>query len=345
MLDPRLEIEDQTPPVSLVAALADYAASFAIGGAAAIETARHCLIDALGRGFDALRDPDCTASLGPVVPGAVMPGGARVPGTSLELEPAQAAFCTALMLRHCPGEGRWPDSRRGRAADSLGAILAITDYQARKATMEGASPPRVRDVLAAVAKALEIQGVLAAFDEDACPASVPPLLRLAGVASAAIATAQLGGGSGQIAMALSNACMDRNLLIPLDGRDVPGRSDWAAADTIGRAVRHACQAMTTGRRSFLTSADLSIVSLAGKLLGARPSIPKRPFGSAVIERLAGLRQPQDGTRVMAAFQAAVDRYFPIRQAQRIRALFAAPERLDDLPVSELIAALVTNGSR
>src|ERR1700677_2043104 len=98
MLNPALEAELQTNTASLIVALADYATGFAIGSGTAIRTARHCLIDALGGGFEALREPECAALIGPLVPGSLMPGGARVPGTSLELDPAQAAFCTGLML-------------------------------------------------------------------------------------------------------------------------------------------------------------------------------------------------------------------------------------------------------
>ena len=93
-----LLLDDQTRSVGLATAIADYAANYTIDSDSAIQTARHCLIDALGRGLEALRDPLCVALIGPLVPGAVMPGGARLPGTSLELDPAQAAFCATLTL-------------------------------------------------------------------------------------------------------------------------------------------------------------------------------------------------------------------------------------------------------
>ncbi|HYK24610.1 MAG TPA: MmgE/PrpD family protein, partial [Steroidobacteraceae bacterium] len=44
------------------------------------------------------------------------------------------------------------------------------------------------------------------------------------------------------------------------------------------------------------------------------------------------------------FKAAVAARFPARQAERIESLFADPAKLDALPVNELMAALVTNGS-
>jgi 2-methylcitrate dehydratase len=345
MLNPALEVEDPTNTVSLVVALADYAASFPINSDSAIETARRSLMDAFGRGFEALRDPECASLISPLVPGAVMPGGARVPGTSLELDPAQAAFCTGLMLCRSGSANPWLALRSGHAPDSLGAILAVADYQARKATMEGKSPPKVRDVLAAIVKALEIQGVLA-FEGGSDELETGfETIRLARVAAAAIVTAQLGGTLGQIVIAVSHACIDGGMLIQGAERYDIGRRSWAMADAISRAVRHACQTMAAARSSYLTSVDLEAVDLAGRLLGARPSIVKKPFGTEIIDRLAGPRESEEVVQLTTRFRVAVDRYFPPRQAERVKALFAAPERLDDLPFNELLAALVTNGAR
>lgn len=344
MHDPVLATEDQSNTLSLLAAMADYAAAFTISGGSALEAARYCLTDALARGFETLRDPECAALIGPIVPGAVMPGGARVPGTSLELEPAQAAFCISLMICRPAGGEQWAAPGGARAADSLGAILAAADYQARKAVMEGKPPPKVRDVLAALLKALEIQSVLAAFDDSYYAVGGSPL-RVARVAATALSAAQLGATAGQIIRAAGYACIDGGMYLERDERSTMGRKDWAWADTIGRAVRHACQAMVAHTSIILTSADLEVVGLAGRILGAAHPTPRKPFGTAHIDRLAELQQPGEAARVSTRFRAAVDRGFPTRQAERVKALFAAPERLDDLPVNELIAALVTNGAR
>lgn len=343
MLNPALEIEDHANTVSLVVALADYAATPATLGDTTLGTARHCLIDALGRGFEALRDPECAALIGPLVPGALMPGGARVPGTSLELDPAQAAYCNGLLLCRSTGGDHWEELRTGRAADSFGAILAVADYQARKATMEGKSPPKVRDLLGAIAKALQIQGTLA-FECD-CQQTGTAALRVARVTTTAIVAAQLGGTQGQIATALSYACVDGGMSIDADERYDIGRREWATADAISCAVRHACQTMAAGQSSYLTSAQLKAMDVAGRVLGAKAAAARQRLGAGSLERLAGLYRPQEVAQLTTRFQAAVARYFPTRQAERIKALFAAPERLDDLPVNEVLAALVTNGSR
>lgn len=343
MLQSTPAIQDSTNTMAVLAALAEYAASFTIAGEAAMETARHCLIDALARGLDALRDPECAALVGPIVPGAVLPGGARVPGTSLELEPSQAAFCIGLMLCRPAGGEQWLGASGACASDALGAILAAADYQARKATMEGRPPPKVRTLLAAMLKAQEIQSALAAAAEEHYAAGAA--LRLGRVAAAAIVVAQLGGTLAQSIRAISWACIDGDAHAHAHQPYAIGRRDWAWGDALGRAVRHAFQSLAAGRPSELTADDLGAVELAGLLLRAQRLSPKSAFGRALIDRLAGRGNPRQLEQLAARFRAAVDRSFPTRQAERVKGLFAAPERLDDLPVNELIAALVTNGAR
>lgn len=324
--------------------MAAYAAAFPVGGEARVGTARRYLIAALAGAFEALRDPECAALIGPVVPGALMPGGARVPGTSLELEPAQAAFCIGLMLGAAPEAEHRVEPRGPRLADALGALLAGADYQSRKAAMEGKAPPAVRDLLAAMLKALEIQSVLAAA-RGPRQRQGHESLRDTRVAVSAVVTAQLGGTPAQIIRAISHACIDGDL--HGDGEEtqgvLPGRG-WATAETISRGVRHACQAIAPGRPSSLLPGEMTFVAFAGRALGAAPA-GGEPFGTVYIDRLAGRPEPQTLAQLMTRFQAAADRCFPARQAQRIKVLFAAPERLDDLPVNEFLAALVTNGAR
>jgi 2-methylcitrate dehydratase len=335
MLNPTPQVEDQTNTASLIVALADYARGFAIDNDAAIRTARHCLIDALGGGLAALREPESTALIGPLVPGCLMPGGARVPGTSLELDPAQAAFCTTLMLCRAASHGTWL-----RSGGAFGALLAVADYQGRKAIMEGKSPPKVRDMLAAMIRTVEIEGVLATGGAT---------VRSARIAVTTVVTAQLGGGPGQIASALGYACSDGGMQtgaedrsdIGYDDRAGKWASEWARADAIGRAVRHACQALAAGS-AYLTHP--AAMDLAGKRLCAGSRNPGKSFGTAIIDQLA-LPGPAEVAELTRRFHSAVDRHFPARQSERIKTLFAAPERLDDLPVNELLAVLVTNGAR
>ncbi|HRP88200.1 MAG TPA: MmgE/PrpD family protein, partial [Gammaproteobacteria bacterium] len=141
--------------------IADYVEGYRIGSAAALETARYCLMDSLACAFQALDYPACTRLLGPVVPGATLPGGARVPGTHWELDPVQAAFNIGALVRWLDFNDTWLAAEWGHPSDNLGAILAVADYLSRQRAAEGGDPLRVRAVLEAMIVAHEIQGVLA----------------------------------------------------------------------------------------------------------------------------------------------------------------------------------------
>jgi 2-methylcitrate dehydratase len=320
--------------VSLVDAVADYAARFTIRSEPAFESARRYLIEALARGFESLRDPQCAALMGPLVPGAVMPGGARIPGTSLELDPAQAAFCLGVMLCASRSGEDSLGLPYGCGAASLAAVLATADYRARKSSMEGKPPPTLREALAATLKTLEIQNVLASMHGEPCPWHAP--IRLARLAAAAVAAAQLGGTRQQIVRALSYACLDAGVSADAEALWHGARKDWVLAEAMSRAVRHACQAVIFERASLTTAIEFEIPEFAGRSTAA-------VFGTACIARLSNRASPQEMARIATRFACAVDRYFPARQAERIKVLFASPERLDELPVNELLAALVTNG--
>ena len=201
--------ERPAPDAALVA-IADYAQSYKINSAQAYETARYCLMDTLACGFQALKYPACTKLMGPVVPGAVMPGGARVPGTSYELDPVQAAFNIGAMIRWLDFNDTWLAAEWGHPSDNLGGILAVADYLARKAVMEGKAPPTVRDVLTGMIKAHEIQGVLA-LENSFNRVGLDHVI-LVRVASTAVVTAMLGGTREQIINAVSNAWIDGGAL-------------------------------------------------------------------------------------------------------------------------------------
>src|SRR3569833_527272 len=128
---------ERPQPDAAPVSIAEYAKSFEIKSAQAYETARYCLMDSLACGFQALKYPACRKLLGPVVPGAVMPGGARVPGTSFELDPVQAAFSIGAMIRWLDFNDTWLAAEWGHPSDNLGGILAVADYLSRKRVMEG----------------------------------------------------------------------------------------------------------------------------------------------------------------------------------------------------------------
>ena len=124
-------------PDELLVAIADYTKNYQVDSAQAYETARYCLMDTLACGFQALKYPACTRLLGPVVPGATMPGGSRVPGTSYELDPVMGAFSIGAMVRWLDFNDTWLAAEWGHPSDNLGAILAVSDYLSRRAILLG----------------------------------------------------------------------------------------------------------------------------------------------------------------------------------------------------------------
>src|SRR5882724_10027404 len=127
------------PPDALLADLADYALNYATPSEEALTTAAHCLLDTLGCGIMALQYPACTKLLGPIVPGLTMANGARVPGTSYELDPVSAAFNLGTMVRWLDFNDTWLAAEWGHPSDNLGAILAVADWISRPKAA-GAAP-------------------------------------------------------------------------------------------------------------------------------------------------------------------------------------------------------------
>ena len=224
-------------PDALLATIADYALSYRIESPLAYETAAYCLMDTLACGLLALKYPACTKLLGPVVPGATLSGGARVPGTSYELDPVNAAFNIGAMIRWLDFNDTWLAAEWGHPSDNLGGVLAVADYLSR-----GGSALHVRDVLTAMIKAHEIQGVLA-LENSFNRVGLDHVL-LVRVASTAVVTAMLGGTREQIVDAVSNAWVDGGALRTYRHAPNTGsRKSWAAGDATSRAVRHALFAL------------------------------------------------------------------------------------------------------
>jgi 2-methylcitrate dehydratase len=107
--------------------IADYVLNYKVKSKEARETARYCLIDTLGCGFEALEYPACTKLLGPIVPGTVVPNGAKVPGTSFVLDPVQAAFNIGAMIRWLDFNDTWLAAEWGHPSDHQGDNSASYD--------------------------------------------------------------------------------------------------------------------------------------------------------------------------------------------------------------------------
>jgi 2-methylcitrate dehydratase len=274
---------ERPQPDAALTAIASYARDARIDSATAYETARYCLMDTLACGFQAMKYPACRKLLGPVVPGAVMPGGARVPGTSYELDPVQAAFNIGALVRWLDFNDTWLAAEWGHPSDNLGGILAVADYLARTAVMQGLDPPTVRDVLTAMIKAHEIQGVLA-LENSFNRVGLDHVL-LVRVASTAVVTAMLSGTLEQVVNAVSNAWIDGGALRTYRHAPNTGsRKSWAAGDATSRAVRLALIALTgeMGYPSALSAKTWGFQDVLFK--GKALSLPQ-PFGSYVMENV------------------------------------------------------------
>ena len=274
---------ERPAPDAVLTAIADYARNFTVRSETAYETARYCLMDTLACGFQALKYPACRKLLGPLVPGAVMPGGARIPGTSFELEPVQAAFNIGAMIRWLDFNDTWLAAEWGHPSDNLGAILAVADYLARNAIMSGKTPLRVREVLTAMIKAHEIQGVLAlenSFNRVGLDHVV-----LVRVASTAVVTSLLGGSLEQVVNALSNAWIDGGALRTYRHAPNTGsRKSWAAGDATSRAVRHALMALA-GEMGYPSALSAKTWGFYDVLFRGKPFSLPQPFGSYVMENV------------------------------------------------------------
>jgi 2-methylcitrate dehydratase len=270
-------------PDAALVAIGDYARNFTVKSELAYDTARYCLMDTLACGFQALKYPACRKLLGPVVPGAVMPGGARVPGTSFELDPVQAAFNIGAMVRWLDFNDTWLAAEWGHPSDNLGAILAVADYLARAAVMSGRSPLKVRDLLTAMIKAHEIQGVLA-LENSFNRVGLDHVL-LVRIASTAVAASLLGASDEQVVNAVSNAWIDGGALRTYRHAPNTGsRKSWAAGDATSRAVRLALIALT-GEMGYPSALSAKTWGFSDVLFKGKPiSLPQR-FASYVMENV------------------------------------------------------------
>ena len=172
-------------------AIADYVADYSIDSEEAYNTARYCLIDSLGCAFLAYRYPECTKHLGPLVPGTLVPNGARVPGSMFELDPVKAAFDIGTLVRWLDFNDTWLGAEWGHPSDNIGAILAVADYVSRQNLAQGYEPLYMRDVFTAMIKAHEIQGVMA-LENGFNRVGIDHVV-LVKLASAAVVTQMMGG--------------------------------------------------------------------------------------------------------------------------------------------------------
>jgi len=272
-------------PDALLQQIAEYVLSEdKITSDEAIDTARLCLMDTLGCGLLALNYPACVKMLGPVVPGATMQGGARVPGTSYELDPVQAAFNIGAMVRWLDFNDTWLAAEWGHPSDNVGGLLALSDYLSRKRISDGERPVTVRDLLLGMIQAHEIQGVLA-LENSFNRVGLDHVL-LVRVASAAVITRLLGGTREDIINALSNAFIDGGALRTYRHAPNTGsRKSWAAGDATSRGVWLALHALR-GEMGYPSALSAKIWGFQQVLFRGNPiRVPSQGFGTYVMENV------------------------------------------------------------
>ena len=282
------------PPDPLLAEIADYVLEYSTPTDEALDTARWCLADTLACGIMALAYPACTKLLGPIVPGTTMLHGARVPGTRYELDPVQAAFNIGTIIRWLDFNDTWLAAEWGHPSDNLGAILAVTDWLSRHhaagtaaAAFQTPLPirraPTVRDLLVAMVKAHEIQGVLA-LENSFNRVGLDHVL-LVRIASTAVATALLGGSREQVVNALSHAWLDGSALRTYRHAPNTGsRKSWAAGDATSRAVRLGLIALT-GEMGYPSALSAKTWGFQDASFRGNPVKLARPPGSYVMENI------------------------------------------------------------
>ena len=263
--------------------IADYVTKFKIASTEAYKTAHYCLLDTLGCGFEALSYPACTKLLGPIVPGTVVPNGAKVPGTPYQLDPVQAAFSLGAMIRWLDFNDTWLAAEWGHPSDNLGGILMTADWLSRNAVAAGRAPLTVQDVLTGMIKAHEIQGVIAlqnSFNRVGLDHVV-----LVKVASTAVVASMLGLTRDEIINAVSLAWVDgQSLRTYRHSPNTGSRKSWAAGDATSRAVRLALIARTgeMGYPSVLTAKTWGFYDV---LFKGAPFKFDRSYGCYVMENV------------------------------------------------------------
>jgi 2-methylcitrate dehydratase len=274
---------ERPQPDQVLVDIVDYVLDYSIQSQLAFETAHYCLLDTLGCGFEALTYPACTKMLGPLVPGTIVPHGAKVPGTSYQLDPVQAAFSLGAMVRWLDFNDTWLAAEWGHPSDNLGGILAVADWISRQRLAQGEEPLTMKEVLDAMIRAHEIQGVMA-LENSFNRVGLDHVI-LVKLATTAVVGRLIGLTRDELINAVSLVFVDgQSLRTYRHSPNTGSRKSWAAGDATSRAVRLALIAKSgeMGYHSVLTAKTWGFydVSFKGKAFTFQ-----RPYGSYVMEHV------------------------------------------------------------
>ena len=274
---------DRPAPDLVLVDIADYVTRAPDFSTEAYTNARLCLLDALGCALAALAFPACTRLLGPMVAGTLVPNGARVPGTSFQLDPVTAAFNLGSMIRWLDYNDTWLAAEWGHPSDNLGGILMTADWLSRQSAAAGHKPLLMRDVYTALIQAYEIQGVLA-LANSFNRVGLDHVL-LVKVATTAVVSRLMGGSQAEIVNAVSNAWIDGQALRTYRHAPNTGsRKSWAAGDATSRGVRLAWMARQ-GEMGYPSALTAKTWGFYDVLFHGQPLRIERPYGSYVIENI------------------------------------------------------------
>jgi 2-methylcitrate dehydratase len=274
---------EKRPPDPVLVDIADYVADFRIGEGEALETAALCLADSLGCAMLALNFPECVRMLGPVVPGIRVENGARVPGTAHELDPVAGAFNLGTLIRWLDFNDTWLAQEWGHPSDNLGGILAVADWHGRTQAAAGKPAHTLGDVMRAMIKAHEIQGVIA-LENSFNRVGLDHVLSVR-VASSAVIAGLLGGTRNQIIDTVSNAFVDGGALRAYRHAPNTGsRKSWAAGDATARAAWLAFM-VQRGEMGYPAALAAPQWGFQDVILKGKPLRLARPLGTYVMENV------------------------------------------------------------
>jgi len=299
-------------PDKVLVNIVDYVRKYKIDSKLALDTARNCLIDTLGCGLEALSYPACTKLMGPIVPGTIVPNGAKVPGTQFQLDPVQAAFNIGAMIRWLDFNDTWLAAEWGHPSDNLGGILATADWLSRNAVATGKKPLTMKDVLIAMIKAHEIQGCIA-LENSFNKVGLDHVL-LVKLASTAVVGELIGLTRDELINAVSLALVDgQSLRTYRHAPNTGSRKSWAAGDATSRAVRLALIAKTgeMGYPSVLTAPTWGFYDV---LFDGKPFKFQRDYSSYVMENVLFKISFPAEFHAQTAVEAAVTLHAALRKA-------------------------------
>lgn len=274
---------DRPQPDKVLVDIVDYVLNYKVESNLAWKTAHYCFLDSIGCAFEALTYPACTKMLGPLVPGTVVPNGAKVPGTNYQLDPVQAAFDIGALVRWLDFNDTWLAAEWGHPSDNLGGILATADWLSRTAVANGEKPLKMKDVLEAMIMAHEVQGVLA-LENSFNKVGLDHVI-LVKIASTAVVGKLIGLTREELINAVSLAFVDgQSLRTYRHAPNTGSRKSWAAGDATARAVRLALLAQKgeMGYPSVLTTPVWGFYDVSFK--GQQFKF-QRPYGTYVMENI------------------------------------------------------------